>query len=195
MFRKTPGAKLCIPMLAEPAFGINRNAFCAARREMHHSVRHAKSAHWGAWLANHASLQTANPREAAHQLRHQFRGSAPRQHPAAMHHVANNVPRGIQESELLHGWRSHFSSVSRDPSSGFNERHQARVRRRVNRLRRTMMQTRGRFDIPFTEPELIAAFSELESNRSPGADGSPYDAFMVDCPAYRGAILEFLELI
>ena len=166
----------------------NRLRHAAARRAFHRIVRRAKAAHWAHWSA---AVSSAPPRAAARMVRSQFSSRASAL-PASMD--ASHLPQSAQTS-LPEAWAAHFAAASATATPDFDDRHLARVRRRVRRLWLAMASVQGRYDAPFSEAELAAALASLPSHRAPGIDGLPYEALAVDDPVWRRALLALFNLV
>ena len=168
---------------------LTSEAFRVARNRFHSITQRAKRAYWTTWIADLTAMQQSDPRQAARRVRQRFGGCTRRIHPAL---TPSSTQCPVQRAERMDAWRSHFSSVAGHSEAQYDPRHLARIRRRIERVLST--QSQGSFDVPFTLAEVSAALRHCQQGKAPGSDQLPYEAFHVDLPCWRQALLHFLEL-
>ena len=93
----------------------------------------------------------------------------------------------------LDEWRNHFIHAGSQGVSAFNHRHFARAQRRIKRIRE-QQPVHINSGQSFSLPELEQALRHCAANKAPGVDNIPYEAFCVNLPWWRDAILQFLDL-
>ena len=164
--------------------------FRVARNRFHRVVRNAKRWFWSSWLNDPEILASTCPREAARVVRRRFRRNTARVAPSLC--PQPSAPPDQQQA-CIDEWCVHFQVASSQGIDNFDRRHFARVRRRVQHIRnnRTANSDAGQ---PFTLEELQRALDHCSSGKAPGVDNILYEAFCIDLPWWKEAMLQFLEV-
>ena len=147
--------------------------FRLLRQQFHSTVRSSRTHFWNEWLGSVTSLSHRAPRLACSLVRHTFRSSVAS--PNLCHMQWDGASRSaLPPDEARSQWHAHFSSPTGDTRFSDDFLHSLTLRF----ASLTSLHDTGRFDVPFSYNELVAALSKCNES-VPGADGLPYSLFKV----------------
>ena len=162
----------------------DQTRFRFMRQQFHSTVRASRTHFWNEWLGSMTSISRRAPRLASSLIRRTFR--SPAVTPDLCHMQWHGASRStLPPDEARSQWRTHFSPPTGD--SVFSDGFFHSLSLRFASL--TSLHESGRFDVPFSYNELVAALSKCHES-APSADCLPYSLFKVSFPWWRHLFVE-----